>query len=524
MAEAGTLAEPLLPPLPLEANPSAPSTRARHAHSRQGVPPSLDGSASSSAAVARPTRRSAAGERDGGDDRTADHVHAFCLSAGFSEQLPRLLEQKIGRRVTWNAHREAIYAPLDPSPALSFPPTASTPPPPRARSLPTPSSTRLVHSDEARSALRVAVDAEDTETPLHEFVSSTSQTLAADGTKAVRIRISDAEERSNAVVGTPDPDSEEPMMYFTQNRVNGGVDSAAADAVAAALGQSARVEAGADVPVDDAADTPAFSHARNPDSLIDQPPSERAVIFFDFGVVVFWGCAHSEAASILHDVVEQCAVDPFHARFVETDELVVRYLEVGAIATPDADANASGTVACELKDDVALLPLSLRGETATRMAIAYALAQSTRLSTHEEMAWETATRLRLLPVELNVNGSVGLSRRQLSKFIGSLYVQRSSLAMLRHALDKPEYFWNASDLVSRLYTDVAGYLEIEHRLEALNRRMDVVNDTLTMLRDQQNHLHGERLEWIVIILILIEVVVGLVDLLSRFGYFAGHHG
>ena len=119
---------------------------------------------------------------------------------------------------------------------------------------------------------------------------------------------------------------------------------------------------------------------------------------------------------------------------------------------------------------------------------------------------------------------MGLSRRQLSKFIGSLYVQRSSLAVLRHALDKPEYFWNASDLVSRLYTDVAGYLEIEHRLEALNRRMDVVNDTLTMLRDQQNHLHGERLEWIVIILILIEVVVGLVDLLSRFGYFAGHHG
>ena len=66
--------------------------------------------------------------------------------------------------------------------------------------------------------------------------------------------------------------------------------------------------------------------------------------------------------------------------------------------------------------------------------------------------------------------------------------------------------------------------EMDNRLEALNRRMDVVNDTLTMLRDQQNHWHGERLEWIVILLILIEVVVGVIQLLSSFGYLGGKGG
>ena len=38
-----------------------------------------------------------------------------------------------------------------------------------------------------------------------------------------------------------------------------------------------------------------------------------------------------------------------------------------------------------------------------------------------------------------------------------------------------------------------------------------------MLRDHQNNLHAARLEWIVIWLILVEVIVGVFDLLGIFG-------
>ncbi len=49
----------------------------------------------------------------------------------------------------------------------------------------------------------------------------------------------------------------------------------------------------------------------------------------------------------------------------------------------------------------------------------------------------------------------------------------------------------------------------------------VVQEMLDMLRDHQNNYHNVRLEWIVIWLIVVEVVVGLFELLGLFGL-VGH--
>ena len=40
---------------------------------------------------------------------------------------------------------------------------------------------------------------------------------------------------------------------------------------------------------------------------------------------------------------------------------------------------------------------------------------------------------------------------------------------------------------------------------------------LDMLRDHQNNMHGIRLEWIVIWLIVVELLVGLLEVLGLFG-------
>ena len=48
-----------------------------------------------------------------------------------------------------------------------------------------------------------------------------------------------------------------------------------------------------------------------------------------------------------------------------------------------------------------------------------------------------------------------------------------------------------------------------------------LQEMLDMLRDHQNNYHNVRLEWIVIWLIVVEVVVGLFELLGLFGL-VGH--
>jgi hypothetical protein len=55
-----------------------------------------------------------------------------------------------------------------------------------------------------------------------------------------------------------------------------------------------------------------------------------------------------------------------------------------------------------------------------------------------------------------------------------------------------------------------------------NLKPQVLQEMLDMLRDHENNHHSARLEWIVIYLIMVEVVVGLLEVLGLFGLVGNH--
>ena len=60
------------------------------------------------------------------------------------------------------------------------------------------------------------------------------------------------------------------------------------------------------------------------------------------------------------------------------------------------------------------------------------------------------------------------------------------------------------------YVKVVRYLEIESRVEVINKRLDMLKELLDVLHTQMENAHSTRLEWIIIWLIVIEVVIQLV--------------
>jgi len=82
-------------------------------------------------------------------------------------------------------------------------------------------------------------------------------------------------------------------------------------------------------------------------------------------------------------------------------------------------------------------------------------------------------------------------------------------------LDAPELFWSYPSL-GPLYRTVRGYLEISQRVEVLNQRCAVLSDMLDMLRDHANIMHGEVLEWIIIVLIALEIFIGVAKIAFDF--------
>lgn len=73
----------------------------------------------------------------------------------------------------------------------------------------------------------------------------------------------------------------------------------------------------------------------------------------------------------------------------------------------------------------------------------------------------------------------------------------------------PEFLWNDTEFES-VYRAVYRYMEVAWRLEVLNKRLTIVGELLDVLRSQQEHIHANKLEWVIIILVAMEVILQLV--------------
>ena len=71
----------------------------------------------------------------------------------------------------------------------------------------------------------------------------------------------------------------------------------------------------------------------------------------------------------------------------------------------------------------------------------------------------------------------------------------------------PDLFWDSRyELgLERFYDQVGRALDIGVRIKTLNEKMDYAQEIASVLRAQLSEQHGNRLEWIIIALITIEV-------------------
>ena len=70
-------------------------------------------------------------------------------------------------------------------------------------------------------------------------------------------------------------------------------------------------------------------------------------------------------------------------------------------------------------------------------------------------------------------GKVAISRKEIAKLIGRVFLQRAAVNLLSTVLDTPEYFWSAPDSMQSLYKRVCEYMELDERVEVLNNRFQV---------------------------------------------------
>ncbi|KAI0631136.1 DUF155-domain-containing protein [Trametes polyzona] len=224
------------------------------------------------------------------------------------------------------------------------------------------------------------------------------------------------------------------------------------------------------------------------------------VIFFEYGVVVFFGFREDQELGILEDVEEAGIL----IRKIPHDDWEVEachYAHDPNIAFPRI-FNDFFT----FKTHSHLLQLS----------VAHALAQSTLLAHYETLATRilSSPRTRSIPAQLASTGVLALSRKDALKLTGRLFTLRRDVNLVSNVLDTPELFWDEASLKA-LYDAVREYMEIGPRVQVLNEKIAVAEDLLGAIHDHLNNNAMDRITWIIIWLIVVACLVEVGEVIAR---------
>jgi uncharacterized Rmd1/YagE family protein len=147
-----------------------------------------------------------------------------------------------------------------------------------------------------------------------------------------------------------------------------------------------------------------------------------------------------------------------------------------------------------------------------KLCVSHALGQSAKID-YLELEVEALTwQCKPLPRELRDRGAVTISERELLQLRGEVLFFRLMLKSGSDLLDEPELFWQHPWL-KPFYLVTKEAFQVSERVETLDAKLDTANEILSMISDQFNQRHGSRLEWIVIWLVMVEVVIGVLELL-----------
>jgi len=144
------------------------------------------------------------------------------------------------------------------------------------------------------------------------------------------------------------------------------------------------------------------------------------------------------------------------------------------------------------------------------VAVSHAMAQSIKLASFERKTQQTIEKTKHLPESLANTGRINLSKKALAKIRGQLFLANSDIILKFDLLDVPEFFWEHPEYQA-LYLQMSNYLELSQRTNVLSKKLDTIHTLLEMLADEQKHHHSSTLEWIIIILIAVEIIITLIE-------------
>lgn len=108
-------------------------------------------------------------------------------------------------------------------------------------------------------------------------------------------------------------------------------------------------------------------------------------------------------------------------------------------------------------------------------------------------------------VNLESSGRIDLPGKELKKFIGRTLNLKHKISESLYIFDSPDVTWENENL-NRIDLGLKNTFELQSRSRNLEEGLSIVKENLELFKDLMQHRNSTALEWVVIVLILVEVI------------------
>ena len=217
--------------------------------------------------------------------------------------------------------------------------------------------------------------------------------------------------------------------------------------------------------------------------------NQGIAVLFRYGVAVFYGMQPSEIMAFISDI-KTCIIKPYDSPEVDDVELFISKNDPEGIKKER---------------------ISLQDYDIPRLQIiADVMAKHVVLGHYEVDLNQYFDQIEPLASRLTQRHNVGKSGKELLRHIGEALLIEGKMIGRVEATEKPEIIWEYPQY-ERLYMRLEDEYELSERQSALERKLSLISRTAETLLGILQNQRSLRVEWYIVILIVMEIVITLTE-------------
>ena len=132
------------------------------------------------------------------------------------------------------------------------------------------------------------------------------------------------------------------------------------------------------------------------------------------------------------------------------------------------------------------------------------VSQSVALDRYSDITYDLLEETNKHTLYLEKKGKLNISGNKLKRFIGRTLNIKNRISENLYIFDSPDSTWENEQL-NQLNQDLKQTFDLKDRYRLIHDRIEIIKENLELFKDIMDHKESSRLEWIIIILIVIEV-------------------